>query len=116
MTNHEEKKMLKKVLVSVIAAGALTVSLAGVAWAAPPDDPGPPPDPGSGQGPGGLGHPPGVEVRAVTDDGERLSVPDAIDAITHLGAFGPGAYLKVGAGLPACGRGNGPQPATTSCP
>ena len=112
--------MLKKVVVSVIAAGALTVPLAGVAWAAPPDDPGPPPDAGSGRGPGGLGHPPGVEVRAVTDDvtddGERLSVPDAIDAITHLGAFGPGAYLKVGAGLPACGRGNGPQPATISCP
>ena len=31
MTSQKEKKMLKKVLVSVIAAGALTVSLAGVA-------------------------------------------------------------------------------------
>ena len=32
--------MLKKVLVAVVAAGAMSVPLAGVAWADKPDDPG----------------------------------------------------------------------------
>jgi len=39
-TRTKGKNMLKKVLVSVIAAGALSVPLAEVAWADPPTDPG----------------------------------------------------------------------------
>jgi len=37
--------VLKKLLVTAIAAGGMTVPLAGVAWAAPPTDPAKPEDP-----------------------------------------------------------------------
>ena len=41
--------MLKKLIVTVIAAGALSVPLAGAAWADPPDEPG-----SHGVGAGGI--------------------------------------------------------------
>ena len=43
--------MLKKLMVTVIAAGALSVPLAGVAWGDPPTDPG---ANGDGVGAGGI--------------------------------------------------------------
>ena len=75
--------MFKKVLVAVVAAGTMSVPLAGVAWADRPDDPGSqgrgksdnpgsqgrgkPGNPGSqGRGPGTFGGPPGATVRPLS--------------------------------------------------
>jgi hypothetical protein len=73
--------MIKKLLVTAIAAGALSVPLAGVAWAAPPNDPGQPGDPGAnGQGPAGFGGPPGTVFRGVAKG--PGSVPDALRGVS----------------------------------
>jgi hypothetical protein len=69
--------MLKKVLVAVVAAGAMSVPLAGVAWADRPDNPGSqgqgkPDNPGSqGRGkpdnPGSQGRGPGTRPLSVAN-------------------------------------------------
>ena len=61
--------MIKKALVAVIAAGALSVPLAGVAWAEPPADPGD----GGGIGVGGL---PGAAGNFLGPLGENPSDPN----------------------------------------
>ncbi|KAF0957302.1 hypothetical protein MLGJGCBP_07718 [Rhodococcus sp. T7] len=91
--------MLKKVLVTVMAAGALTVPLAGVAWA----------DPGDGVGvggvPGQIGGPPGETISQFAK--MPGSVPDSISTGTG-GAFRtPGGAVKDF--TPGAGQGNGPQ-------
>jgi hypothetical protein len=61
--------MIKKALVAVIAAGALSVPLAGVAWAEPQSDPGN----GGGIGAGGL---PGAAGKFLGGLGENPSDPN----------------------------------------
>ena len=97
------RNMIKKVLVSVVVAGALTVPLAGVAWADPTVDPG-----SNGVGAGGILGGLGLSGAEVSDVAKMPgSVPDVIAGI--LGdPFGPGSVLKLR--TPGCGHGNGPTP------
>ena len=117
--------MIEKLLVAVVAAGALSVPLAGVAWAEPPDDPGSPN--GNGIGAGGL---PGAPVEGekippgsqISSDGSSElspkiakapgSVPDVISDLNNLPRVGPGQYVK--RWTPGCGNGVATNP-TNSC-
>ena len=116
--------MLKKLLVGVIAAGALSVPLAGVASADPTTDPGigpggVPAAVGSQPGLPGTPVPPGRGSDIVTGVSGIAqlpgfgSVPDTIDANTPFGRIGPGAETKVF--TPGCGHGNGPSPSGVDC-
>jgi hypothetical protein len=120
--------MLKKLLIGVVAAGALSVPLAGVAWAEDPStDPG---SDGNGIGPGGVplgvGSQPGLPGTPVPPGkGSDIvvgvsgiakfpgSVPDTIDANTPFGRIGPGAQTKLF--TPGCDHGNGPSPSGADC-
>jgi hypothetical protein len=103
-------------VVAVVAAGSLSVPLAGVAWADKPDNPGSqgqgqgkpdnpgsqgqgqgkPDNPGSnGQGHGAFGGPPGAQVRDWAK--QPGSVPDVINDSTEfgdLGRIGPGQIVR----------------------
>jgi hypothetical protein len=122
--------MLKNLVVGVVAAGVLSVPLAGVAWADSPTEPG---SDGNGIGPGGVpaavGSQPGLPGTPVPPGrGSDMvtgvsgiaqlpgfgSVPDTIDANTPFGRIGPGAETKVF--TPGCGQGNGPSPSGVDCP
>jgi hypothetical protein len=98
--------MIKKLFVSVVAAGALTVPLAGVAWADPPSG-GDPNGNGQGIGPGGIPsqvtprHSPGSEIKVLAQ--QPGSTPDAIDSLPGFDREGPGQRIKdftPGAGQP----------------
>jgi hypothetical protein len=65
--------MIKKVLATVIAAGAMSVPLAGVAWADKPSDNNPP---GQGTTGPGVPHEAGATLDAITAAGQ-LTHPDA---------------------------------------
>ena len=99
--------MFKKLFVAVAAAGAMTVPLAGVAWA---DD-----RPADGVGAHGVGKggipkaigdaypdqidprdriPPGSEIRRAAKDDPEGSVPDYINHNTPFGRIGPGQLVK----------------------
>jgi hypothetical protein len=111
--------VIKKALVTVITAGALSVPLAGVAWADdPPADPGP-----NGVGAGGIPRvigdnfetdpiPPGTgtnDIAGINDFTQQpgLSVPDAISAEFPDTDRTPGGAIKRLS--PGCGNGDGPK-------
>ena len=100
--------MLKKLFAGVIAAGALSVPLAGQAWAQPPTDPG-----SNGQGPGDFGGSPGVgspTVPGVRDFAKQSgSVPEAEGptACPTGCEVAPGLFTK--ASTPGLQQGNGPK-------
>ena len=83
---NKGRKMVKKLLVGALAAGAVTVSLAGVAWAEPAADPG-----SNGVGAGGIPRvignnlgseepiSPGSQFSEIAQQ-PGVSVPDAISA------------------------------------
>ena len=110
--------MLKKLFVTAAAAAALTVPLAGAAWAEPPEDPGSNSDGiGAGGIPGKVGLPFG---EVISSDGTATppiakadgSVPDAISDVNGLPRVGPGQYVK--RVTPGCGNGAATNP-TNSC-
>ena len=85
--------MIKKALLTVMAAGALSVPLAGVAWADQPDPNGDPN--GEGIGPGGV---PGkigrrVDPQGETTDGhiprERAKIPTSSATVTSQSCLAP---------------------------
>jgi hypothetical protein len=105
--------MLKKSFVGVIAAAAVSVPLAGTAWAAPPSDP-------NGVGPGGIpakiGNnlgtdptPPGSGVKTFAQL-PGSSTPDAIhDAFPDTDRTPGGAVKRQ---TPGADSGNGPKGTT----
>jgi hypothetical protein len=109
----EGGRVLKKALVAVVAAGVMSVPLAGVAGADPPDNPGSqgqggPENPGSqGKGPGAFGGAPGIQVRDFAKE-DGSSVPDAINNSTEFGRIGPGLIVK--SFTPGCDKGKAPVP------
>ena len=84
--------MLMKLVVGAVAAGALSIPLAGVAWADQPAEPGI-----NGAGPNGVGAP-GAGIQANNNVGVRDvaqlegSVPDAIATVQP----GPGIRIAPG--------------------
>jgi hypothetical protein len=93
--------MLRKVLVTLIAAGAMSVPLAGVAWADPNGI-------GSGGVPGEIGGSPGSGATPSLSDiaHQPGSMIDAIEDLTGF-RFAPGGEVKLI--TPGCGHGNGPK-------
>jgi hypothetical protein len=113
--------MIKKLFVTAAAAAAVSVPLAGVAWADPPADPDGSNSNGIGAGgvPGAIGNqpgggpegpgvpvPPGSQLSQLAKD-RSGSVPDVINETTQLGRIGLGPFVKVF--TPGCGEGNGPD-------
>jgi hypothetical protein len=90
------RTMIKKVLATVIAAGALSVPLAGVALAEPPTDPG-----SNGQGPG---DPPVGAPGSFFNDFARAKGPGSLPA---QGGIQPGQVVK--GVTPGAGNGTGPD-------
>jgi hypothetical protein len=102
-------------IVTAIAAGALSVPLAGVAWGDPPTDPG-----ANGHGVGAEGIPrvigdhlgstdpipPGSVISDVAQQ-PGVSVPDAISGAFPDTDRTPGGAIK--RQTPGCGNGNGPK-------
>jgi hypothetical protein len=80
--------MLKKLFVTAAAAAAVSVPLAGAAWAEPPADP-------------GAGNQ-GVPDRAAGAVESILGNPDALDGLQNgnSGVVSPGAAFKLGAKVP----------------
>src|SRR5258705_10488597 len=77
--------MSRRLLTSVVIAGAMSIPLCGVAWADPPDHPGPV-GVGAGGIPGVIGDnlgtdpaPPGSLIKEVAQQ-PGLSIPDAVSA------------------------------------
>jgi hypothetical protein len=107
--------MLKKLIVTVIAAGALSVPLAGVAWGDPPTDPG---ANGDGVGAGGIPRvlgdnsgstdpiPPGSVLSDIAQQ-PGVSVPEAISGAYPDTDRTPGGAIK--RQTPGCGNGSGPK-------
>jgi hypothetical protein len=104
--------MIKKLLVSAVAAGAVSVPLAGVASADPPADPG-----SAGVGEGGIPAvigdnlgtdptPPGSLISEVAQQA-GLSVPDAISAQFPDTDRTPGGAVKRQS--PGADHGEGPK-------
>ena len=88
--------MLKKVLVAVVAAGAMSVPLAGVAWADKPDDP--------GAGNQGV---PDRATAVVVNTLKNQGVPDTVINATlaafqsgKSGVVAPGTAYSTGAKVP----------------
>jgi hypothetical protein len=83
--------MFKKVLVAVVAAGAMSVPLAGGAWADKPDDPG---SNGNGLGQGGVPQKTGTFVNSFGPDADG-NLPNPTG-----GPVPPGSIFKTGAKMP----------------
>jgi hypothetical protein len=95
------KNMIKKLLVTAIAAGAMTVPLAGAAWADPPTNPG---SNGNGVGAGGTpGVNGGVNLGAVL--GNAGTKPAG--SLPEFFGIQPGQFWK-GTTTPGSGHGVGP--------
>ena len=100
--------MVKKLLGAVVVAGALSVPLAGVAWA---DTTPTVPPPGPGGVPGEIGGSPGSGAMPnVSSLAKRPgSVPNVVSNLTG-GQFGqPGGAVKQEL-TPGSGQGSGPKP------
>jgi hypothetical protein len=94
--------VVKKLLATTITAAALSVPLAGVAWADPDNGV------GSGGVPGQIGGSPGSGATPSLSDiaHEPGSMKDAIEDLTGF-RFAPGGEVKLL--TPGCGHGNGPK-------
>ena len=83
--------MLKKLFVTAAAAAAVSVPLAGVAWAEPPDDPGTTAaDPSNAPGPGGV---PGKTAQVFGVEGQFTpgkGTPDLPFGISDFAKLEPG--------------------------
>jgi hypothetical protein len=117
------REVLKKFIGAVVAAGALSIPLAGVVCGDSPADPG---SNGHGVGAGGIPRvigdnlgstdpiPPGSVISDVAQQA-GVSVPDAISALFPDTDRTPGGAVK--RQTPGCGNGNGPKHTDfSSCP
>jgi hypothetical protein len=99
--NRRAMSMLRKALVALVAAGAMSVPLAGVAWANPPDNPGSqgqgrPDDPGSnGIGAGGAPQRAGTFLGSVGENPSGDSNPVPAGSAFEVYAKMPGSTPTV---------------------